>query len=98
MESESDGLRDEKELFFWFYYFDKNKWMIMQCVAGNDSNCGGLADRLKIIPYMIRLAYTTKRILLIHWTKPASLEQFLLPPNNGLDWRTPKWIAKRVSV
>ena len=92
----SDGTGNDDDQQF-LKYFTDNRWIIMQCVARIDKNCGGLADRLKIIPYMIRVAYTTKRILLIHWTKPAALENFLLPPVGGFDWRTPKWIAKNVS-
>ena len=91
-----DTANDDDDQKFLTYFTD-NRWIIMQCVATIDKNCGGLADRLKIIPYMIRVAYTTKRILLIHWTKPAALENFLLPPVGGFDWRTPKWIAKHVS-
>jgi hypothetical protein len=29
-------------------------------------------------------------VLLIHWTKPAALEEFFVPPKGGLDWRVPK--------
>ena len=78
--------------------FQKHKFLIMQCIGSVDYRCGGLSDRLRILPYMLRLAYETKRILLIYWTKPTSLEEFLLPPTGGINWRTPNWLQYRVSL
>jgi len=57
--------------------------------------CGGLHDRLGQLPWDIYLAMRLKRVLLIAWQRPRSLENFLLPPetnNNELaiDWRIPE--------
>ena len=52
------------------------------------------ADRLKIIAWALRICYNTNRILLIHWTRPKLLEEFLMPPVGGFDWRVPEWLAK----
>ena len=48
----------------------------------------------KPLPTLVRLAATTKRLLLIHWTRPCRLEEFLLPPRGGVDWRVPDWLRK----
>jgi hypothetical protein len=69
----------------------------MQCLGDQDSTCGGTADRLKLFPFVVRLAYDSQRILLIHWTMPARLESWLVPPKGGLDWRAPTWMESIVS-
>jgi len=51
--------------------------------------CGGLSDRLRPLPYFILAANKTGRVLFIKWQK-FSLEDFLVPPLGGLDWRLPK--------
>ena len=80
------------------YNYTSERWLIMQCLADQDKRkCGGTADRLKPIPFMLRMAYNTRRILLIRWTRPASLEEFLVPPKNGFDWRVPEEMATIVS-
>lgn len=66
------------------------RWMIVQCLIDQDKRkCGGTSDRLKPIPTLLRIAYDTKRILLIRWTRPSMLEDFLMPPEGGIDWRVP---------
>jgi hypothetical protein len=67
--------------------------LVMECLEGQD-HCGGTSDRLKPLPTMIRFAAITKRLLLIHWRRPAKLEEFLLPPKGGVDWRVPEWLRK----
>ena len=70
----------------------------MQCLADQDKQrCGGTADRLKPIPFMLRMAYNTRRTLLIRWTRPAKLEEFLVPPKGGIDWRVPEEMSVIVS-
>lgn len=54
--------------------------------------CGGLHDRLGQLPLDLYLANQTQRVLLIKWIKPQPLEEFLVPPKNGLDWVFPKGI------
>mmetsp|Transcript_22325 Transcript_22325/g.52591 ORF Transcript_22325/g.52591 Transcript_22325/m.52591 type:complete len:598 (+) Transcript_22325:101-1894(+) len=70
--------------------WQNERWMILQCIRTQDKKkCGGTADRLKPVPTLLKLAYETRRILLIHWDRPCLLEEFLIPPEGGLDWRTP---------
>jgi len=68
--------------------------LVMTCLA-EDAKCGGTADRLRPLPFMIRLAAETKRLLFIYWERPAPLETFLLPPAGafGVDWRLPTRLA-----
>jgi hypothetical protein len=78
--------------------YTEERWLIMQCLADQDKRkCGGTADRLKPLPFMLRMAYNTRRILLIRWTRPAMLEDFLVPPKGGFDWRVPHEMANVVS-
>jgi hypothetical protein len=72
-----------------------HQYLIYSCQK-SDSNCGGLSDRIKSLPYMILMAARTRRIFLIHWTRPCQLEEFLMPPIDGLDWRTPDWLASQL--
>mmetsp|Transcript_7887 Transcript_7887/g.19018 ORF Transcript_7887/g.19018 Transcript_7887/m.19018 type:complete len:882 (-) Transcript_7887:30-2675(-) len=65
--------------------------LIMECLDTHES-CGGTSDRLKPLPSLIRMAHISNRFLLIHWTRPAKLEEFLLPPKGGMDWRVPDWL------
>ena len=64
------------------------RWLVMQCLAGQDyKKCGGTADRLKPLPWALRMAYLGRRILVIRWTRPAPLERFLLPPVGGRKYK-----------
>jgi hypothetical protein len=38
----------------------------------------------------------SRRILLIHWEIPKPLEEFLLPPEGGMDWRMPAYIKSEL--
>lgn len=70
--------------------WQSERWLVMQCLAHQDKQkCGGTADRLKPMPTLLRIAYRTRRILLIRWTRPGMLEEFLVPPKGGIDWRIP---------
>jgi len=66
----------------------KNKFLILTCHT--HQTCGGLARRLGGLPYFLYLAEATDRILLIHWTKPVQLTEFLNPPKGGINWTIPK--------
>jgi hypothetical protein len=59
--------------------------------------CGGLADRLGPLPLHVQVAASSDppRLLLLHWSKPAPLESFLLPPRGGVDWRVPGWLREQ---
>lgn len=75
------------------------RWFIVQCLIEQDKRkCGGTSDRLKPIPVLLKIAYDTKRILLIRWTKPSMLEEFLVPPVGGFDWRVPKIMADAITA
>lgn len=74
------------------------RFLVMQCLVGIDPHCGGTSDRLKPVLWSLRVAYYSRRILLIHWTKPAQLEEFLVPPQSGFDWTAPTWLKSTVSV
>lgn len=67
------------------------RFLIMECVE-RSLHCGGTADRLSSIPFMVRLAAENARMLFVYWEKPKELESFLLPPRGGLDWRMPRWL------
>jgi hypothetical protein len=77
------------------------RFLIVQCVQSNqDTNniCGSISERLLIVPYLLRLAYDTKRLLFIHWDVPVDIAYFLVPPIMGCDFRVPIWLRKIVSV
>lgn len=67
------------------------KYLVMVCLK-TTKTCGGTSDRLQPVPFLLRLAAETERLLLIHWEKPAALENFLLPPRGGIDWRVPDFV------
>lgn len=70
------------------------RYVVMRC-RSTDPRCGGTADRLKPVPLILHWAARTKRILLLHWGRPAALEEFLLP--SGLvDWRVPDYMLSSV--
>jgi hypothetical protein len=52
---------------------------------------------LKPIPTLLRIAYEQKRILLIRWSRPHLLEDFLVPPEGGFDWRVPPEMVEVMS-
>lgn len=70
------------------------KFLVVRCFAF-DRKCGGLADRLLPLPYLLQVAHNTSRVLLIHFQKPAPLEEYLVPPREGgIDWRIPPWLVR----
>jgi hypothetical protein len=73
------------------------KYILLRCVEADDK-CAGAADRLKMIPMQILLAEQAKRLFFIHWSRPAALEEFLVPPAGGLDWRLPAWLAEKIDA
>jgi hypothetical protein len=64
------------------------KFLIARCISSLDTACGGLSDRLKALPTLLLLAHESKRILLLHWSKPMRIEEFLLP-YGYLNWSIP---------
>jgi hypothetical protein len=71
------------------------RFLIMRCLYF-DAACEGASDRLSSIPSMLLLANATRRMLLIKWTRPAPLQEFLVPPKGGLDWTIPDWLDKHL--
>ena len=49
------------------------------------SNCMGLGDRVRGIVHLLRVAQASKRVLLIHHTRPMPLPD-LLGPSGVIDW------------
>jgi len=79
------------------------QYLVLKCPQGHI--CGGASDRLKWVPLLVYLASLAnpKRLFFIHWTKPAPLEEFLVPPpaaknNFFLDWRLPPWLAQELEA
>jgi hypothetical protein len=64
------------------------KFLIARCISPVDKACGGLSDRLKALPTLLLLAHQSQRILLLHWSKPMRIEEFLLP-NQYMNWSIP---------
>ncbi|GIL74906.1 hypothetical protein Vretimale_2526 [Volvox reticuliferus] len=46
--------------------------------------CQGTGDRIRGTLFLLRIAIAHKKILLVDWTRPAALTNFLLP--NDIDW------------
>lgn len=102
----SDSLPDWlKDYFAWHkqqrLLLNESNWQQdqFQFLAGTafkGRKSGGMTDRIRPIPALIRLAAQTRRILLFHWGRPCALEEFLLPPLGGMDWRVPDYMANRL--
>jgi len=69
------------------------KYLMLRCTH-EDKKCGGLADRLKPLPYMILLAARHRRLFMIRWNTPTKLEEFLVP--NKLNWSVPDWMEEHL--
>lgn len=70
------------------------KFLVVACLKR--TQCGGLSDRVRSIPYWLCLAEKTDRVLLIHWNKKFKLEDFWIPPENGaMDWTLPRRWTKQ---
>jgi len=71
---------------------DEIKFLLL-CCSEKELKCGGLADRIKSLPFFVALAARTKRIFMIYWDRPTKLEEFLIP--NEVDWSVPNWFYER---
>ena len=74
--------------------WDRTKYLVMHCLERH-TRCGGLSDRLRPLPVLILIAARSQRLLLIQWTRPFPLEEFLVPPVGGIDWRAPAWLTRK---
>ena len=70
---------------------NNHRYIIMTCLRG--AKCGGMTDRLRPILTHLRVAYLSSRLLFIYWERPFPLEEFLMPPQNGMDWRMPSFLV-----
>ncbi|GMH70896.1 hypothetical protein TrRE_jg1907 [Triparma retinervis] len=67
------------------------KFLVLSCTT---KDCrGGTVDRLTPVPFFVLLAALSKRVLLIRWSMPSELENFLVPPRGGMDWRCPPQLS-----
>ncbi len=65
------------------------KYIVLRC-SNEEKHCGGVADRLKSLPFFIGAGAVYKRVFLIRWQRPAKLEEFLIP--NEINWSYPDWM------
>jgi len=72
-----------------------HRFIVLSCRVSDD-RCGGTADRLKPVPWILWYAYMHRRLLMIHWDRPCNLEEFLLPPKGGIDWRVPDFLLGQI--
>jgi hypothetical protein len=68
--------------------WESKRYLILRCLR-TDAMCGGASDRLSALPYILMIANQTNRLLFIHWSRPAPLEEFLVPPLGGMNWTIP---------
>jgi hypothetical protein len=75
------------------------QYLLLRCVPV-DKKCSGASDRLKSVPVAIRMAEQAqpRRMLFIAWRRPCPLEEFIVPPQGGFDWRLPDWLAEKVDI
>jgi hypothetical protein len=64
------------------------RYLVLRCLS-TDAKCGGASDRLNALPYLLMLANQTNRLFFMTWSRPAPLEEFLVPPKGGLNWSIP---------
>jgi hypothetical protein len=66
------------------------QYLVQRCTISEA--CGGGSDRLLGIPFKVAMAARSKRLFFIIWQRPCPLEEFLVAPSGGLDWRPPGWL------
>ena len=71
------------------------RYLVIRCLH-QDRICGGLADRLRALPFFLQVAAMSQRILLIHWERPAPLQLFL-EPTTAINWTIPSpWMEQEM--
>ena len=68
------------------------KYLVVVCE--HKGTCGGVSDRLRLLPFFLFAAKHTSRVLCFHWKFPYPLESFLEPTELGIDWRCPSEVTK----
>jgi len=90
--TENGSMFDEEK-----FVANNRKFLVLHCLA--KEKCGGLSDRLKPLLFVIAAAAHQptglngkehRRILLIRWTRPFPLEEYLLP--NEVNWTMPSYM------
>lgn len=71
------------------------RYLVLRCLR-QDPVCGGTSDRIASIPFHVMVANQTQRLFFIKWERPTALEEFLVPPVGGLDWRLPDWLFAKL--
>jgi hypothetical protein len=81
--------------------WDQHKYLVLRCLSWFPF-CSGTSDRLRTFLFLLYLAQSdpddAPRVFLIHWSRPAPLEAFLVPPDGGLDWRVPDWLLPKLEL
>ena len=75
--------------------WESRRFLIMLCLD-KLGHCGGTADRLKSFVFLLRIAHESQRIFLLYWNMPARIDEFLVPPEGGINWRLPAFMVGRV--
>ena len=70
-----------------FEHPDAPKILVRVCVW----QCGGLNDRLSGLPLDIYIANSSRRVLLLKWTFPFNLEEFMVP--DAINWTVPSGVG-----
>jgi hypothetical protein len=63
-------------------------YLVFRCLE-HDQKCGGAADRLQPVPFVLQVGSKLNRLVFYKWEVPAPLDESLVPPADGLDWRWP---------
>ena len=74
--------------------YQNYRFLILRC-SKVEEKCGGVADRLKGLPFFIAAAAssTPQRLFLIRWERPTKLENFLVP--HEINWSVPSWFYSK---
>ena len=75
---------------------ETTKYLVVPCTGGEE--CGGLSDRLRLLPFLLFTAKHTSRVICFYWTDPHPLETFLEPTELGIDWRCPAEFSESLSL
>jgi hypothetical protein len=73
----------------------EQKYFVRHCLV-NETMCAGASDRLRSVPLLLRMAALTNSLFFIIWERPSKLEEYLVPPKDGIDWRLPAWLQERL--
>lgn len=80
----------------------EHKYLVLHCLKSWPF-CSGTSDRLRNFLFLIYLSQygvtelKDRRIFLIHWERPAALEEFLVPTPDGINWTMPAWLLPRIN-